>query len=112
MKRIVMTSIGACAALVIGAGILSAQTVDEAVQIVGATGDDAAKVKLYCELNKLVQAAGDKEDEATEKQIEAAVEKLGGEFAAAWEVGEKLDDKSADAKKYYDALDALGEKCQ
>ena len=111
MKRILMTGIGACAVLAIGAGALTAQTIDEATQIVEATGNDAEKLKLYCELHKLVESAGEKEDAATEKQIEDAVEKLGGEFAAAWEVGEKADEKTADGKKFYDAIAALSEKC-
>jgi hypothetical protein len=111
MKRILTIGIGACAALVVGIANAPAQTIDEAVKIIESVGGDAEKLKQFCELNKLVESAGEKEDAATEKQIEDAVEKLGGDFAAAWEAGEKADEKSADAKKFQDAVAALAEKC-
>jgi hypothetical protein len=111
MKRILMVGIGACAALVIGVTNVPAQTMDEAVKIIESVGADAEQLKKFCELNKLVESAGEKEDPATEKQIEDAVESLGGNFAAAWEAGEKADEKSADGKKFFDAVAALSEKC-
>jgi hypothetical protein len=111
MKRIVMVGIAACAALVLGVTNVPAQSIDDAVKIIESVGADAAKLKQFCELNKLVESAGEKEDPATEKKIEDAVEALGGEFAAAWEVGEKTDEKSPEGKRFYDAVAALAEKC-
>jgi hypothetical protein len=111
MKRIVMIGVGACAALLVGTQLAPAQSMDEAVKIIESVGTDAEKLKMFCELNKLVDSAGEKEDPATEKQIEDAVEKLGPDFAAAWEVGEKADEKGAEGKKFYDAVAALSEKC-
>src|SRR5262245_9764930 len=111
MKRILVIGAGACAALLIGTHIAPAQSMDDAVKIIESVGADAEKLKMFCELNKLVDTAGEKEDAGTEKQIEDAVEKLGPDFAAAWEVGEKADEKSADGKKFYDAVSALSEKC-
>jgi hypothetical protein len=111
MKRIVVMSVGACAVLLVGTQLAPAQSMDQAVKIIESVGADAEKVKQFCELNKLVDSAGEKEDAATEKQIEDAVEKLGPDFAAAWEVGEKADEKSPEGKKFYDAVSALSEKC-
>ena len=111
MKRILVIGVGACAALAVGTANLPAQTLDEAAKIIEDVGTDEAKLKQFCELNKLVESAGEKEDPANEKAIEDAVEKLGGDFAAAWEVGEKADEKSPAGKKFYDAVSALAEKC-
>jgi hypothetical protein len=114
MKRILAIGVGAGAALLLGIGGAPAQgtpTIDEAVKIIQSVGNDAEKLKQFCELNKLLDSVGEKEDPATEKQIEDAVEKLGDDFAAAWEVGEKTDEKSADGKMFYDAVGALTEKC-
>ena len=111
MKRIVLIGIGACAALVVGVTNVPAQSVDDAVKIFEKMGADAEKLKQFCALNKLLEDVGEKEDPTTEKQIEEAVEKLGGEFTAAWEAGEKVDETSADGKRFYDAVSALAEKC-
>jgi hypothetical protein len=112
MKRVLMIGVGACAALAIGVTSVPAQSIDDAVKIIEGVGADAGKLKQFCDLNKLVEAAGEKEDPATEKQIEDAVEALGGEFAAAWEVGEKADEKTPEGKKFYDAVEALAGKCK
>jgi L-alanine-DL-glutamate epimerase-like enolase superfamily enzyme len=111
MKRIVLIGIGACAAVVVGVTGVPAQSVDDAVKTFESMGADAEKLKQFCALNKLLENVGEKDDPATEKQIEEAVEKLGGEFAAAWEASEKVDEKSADGKRFYDALSALADKC-
>jgi hypothetical protein len=112
MKRFLMIGVGVGAALLVGTQAVPAQTIDESVQIIESVGADASKLKQFCELNKLVESTAGKEDAATEKQIEDAVEALGGEFAAAWEAGEKADEKSPDGKKFYDAVGALADKCQ
>src|SRR5215510_1132216 len=98
MKRVLIIGVGACTALLVGTQLAPAQTMDEAVKIIESVGADAEKLKQFCELNKLVESAGEKEDPETEKQIEDAVEKLGPDFAAAWEVGEKADEKSEGGK--------------
>lgn len=111
MKRMLMVGIGACA-LVVGATNLPAQTLDEAVKTIESIGSDAGKLKRFCELNKLVESAGEKEDADIEKKIEEAVEALGSQFAAAWEIGEMADENTAEGKKFYDAVSALADKCK
>lgn len=106
--------LGACAALVLGAGVVTAASpqVDLAIKAVEAVGSDPGKLKLFCELNKLLQAAGEKEDSAAQKQIENLVAQIGPDFSAAWDIGDELDENSEDGQEFYEAVDTLAEKCQ
>jgi hypothetical protein len=114
MKRIVMASLGACAAAALGAGAAPAATpqVDLAIKAVQAVGNDPARLKLFCEFHKLLQSVGDKEDDAAQKQIEDLVTKIGPDFSAAWDIADELDENSEDGQEFYDAVDTLAEKCQ
>jgi hypothetical protein len=109
MKRILF----ACAAMALGAGVVPAASpaVETAIKTIGAVGADPAKLKVFCELNKIVEAGGDDVDPQLEKQIEDLVGKLGPEFTAAWEVGDELDDSTEDGKAFNAAVDALSAKC-
>lgn len=113
MKRVLMMGVGACAALVIGASSVPAQdaSVAGAIKAIEAVGADPGKLKLFCELNNLVESAGEKEDPALDAKIDDALGKLGEDFSSAWEVGEGLDESTEDGKKFYGAVDALAEKC-
>ena len=106
--------LGACAALVLGAGVVTAASpqVDLAIKAVEAVGNDPGKLKLFCQLNKLLQAAGEKEDAAVQKQIEELVAQMGPDFSAAWDIGDELDENSEDGQEFYEAVDTLAEKCQ
>jgi hypothetical protein len=106
--------LGACAALFLGAGVVTAASpqVDLAIKAVEAVGNNPGKLKLFCELNKLLQAAGEKEDAAAQKQIEDLVAQIGPEFSAAWDIGDELDENSEDGQEFYEAVDTLAEKCQ
>jgi hypothetical protein len=114
MKRIVMASLAGCAVAVLGAGVAPAASpqVDLAIKAVQAVGNDPARLKAFCEFHKLLQAIGDKDDDASQKQIEDLVAKIGPEFSAAWDVAEELDENSEDGQEFYDAVDTLAEKCQ
>ena len=109
MKRILIVS----AAIAIGAGTLPAASpaVDLAIKTIEAVGADAAKLKIFCSLNKLLQESGEKEDPAIQKQVDDLVAQLGSEFSAAWDVGDELDENSPDGQEFYTAVDALAEKC-
>jgi hypothetical protein len=106
--------LGTCVMIVLGAGPAPAASpqVDAAIKAIEAVGNDPARLKLFCELNKLLQDAGDKEDPATHKQIEDLVTKIGSDFGAAWDVGDELDENSPDGQEFYAAVDTLAEKCQ
>src|SRR5262245_46392162 len=114
MKRVVIASLGAWAVAVAGTGVAPAASpqVDTAIKAVQAVGNDPARLKLFCEFHKLLQAVGDKEDEAAQKQIEDLVAKIGPDFSAAWDVAEEIDENSEDGQEFYDAVDTLAEKCQ
>ena len=121
MKRIVMPCLRAClwsclwaAAVVLGAGVAPAASpqVDAAIKAVEAVAADPAKLKLFCDLNKLLLSAGDSEDPETQKQIEAIVAQMGPDFSAAWDVGEELDENTPEGREFYGAVDALADKCQ
>ena len=102
------------AALSVAAGVTLAASpqVETAIKSIEAVGNDAGKLKLFCDLNKLLQEAGDKEDAATQKQIEDLITKIGSDFGAAWDVGDELDENSPDGQAFYAAVDTLAEKCQ
>jgi hypothetical protein len=117
MKRIPVACIAAGAAAVmalVGAATASAASpaVDRAIKSIRSVSSDPAKLKLFCELNKVIQAAADKEDAAVQKQIEGIVTQMGPDFGAAWDVGDELDETSPDGQAFYDAVDALAEKCK
>jgi hypothetical protein len=106
--------LGAFALAVLGAGVAPAASpqVDTAIKAIQTVGNDPEKLKLFCQLNKLLQEAGDKEDPDAQKQIEDLVTKIGSDFGAAWDVGDELDESSPDGQEFYAAVDTLADKCQ
>jgi hypothetical protein len=109
-----VTSLIAGAALILCAGVAQAASpqVETAIKAIEAVANDTGKLKLFCDLNKLLQEAGDKEDTATQKQIEDLITRIGADFGAAWDVGDELDENSPDGQAFYAAVDTLAEKCQ
>lgn len=109
MKRILF----ACVAVAISAGAVPAASpaVELAIKTIEAVANDPTRLKLFCELNRLLQEHGDNEDPVIQKRVEDLVAKLGSEFATAWEVGDELDENSEDGQEFYAAVDALAEKC-
>jgi hypothetical protein len=116
MKRTLTASAIAIAVCVLGVSAVPAASpqVDKAIKTIQSIGSDAAKMKLFCALDdadEAVEAAGGKEDPAAEKQADDILSQLGADFAAAWDVGAELDEKSPDAAEFAAAVDALSEKC-
>jgi hypothetical protein len=117
-KRSVVTCLAALAGMaVIGVGVgsrsllaASAQ-VDQAIKSIQTVANDAGKLKLFCELNELLQEAGDKEDAEATKKVEDLITQIGTEFSAAWDVGDELDENSPDGQEFYAAVDNLADKC-
>lgn len=87
--------------------------IDDAVKTFEQVASDAAKLKTYCAMSKLMAETGEdeKKAQAAEPQIDGYLKELGPDFEAAWSAGEELDEKSPDAKTLNDALDKLDEKC-
>ncbi len=86
-------------------------SVDSAVKVFAATAKDPAKVKTFCEMSEAMDAAGDKEDAATDAKIDGYLKQLGPDFETAWNAGENVDDNSADGKTLNAAIDNLANKC-
>ena len=110
MKRILI----ACVAVAVGTSTVPAASpaVDLAIKTIESVGADAGKLKIFCNLNKLLQESGDKDDAAIQKQIDDLVTQLGPDFSAAWDIGDELDENSPDGQEFYSAVDMLAEKCK
>lgn len=88
--------------------------VADAVKTFEQVAADPAKVKAYCDMNKIMNDAGDDEQkaQAAEPQIDALMKVLGPEVEAALSTGDGLDEKSPDFQTYDEAISKLDEKCQ
>jgi hypothetical protein len=87
--------------------------VEAAIKAFAGVESDPAKLKIYCDLSKVMDAAGEDETKAAAAQsdIDGYLKKLGPEFESAWDAGEGLEENSPDGKTYDDALNKLDEKC-
>jgi hypothetical protein len=107
-------TLGCCILSLLAAPALAADTkVDAAVTAFEQVGADAAKLKAYCAMSKLMNETGDDENkaQAAEPQVDAYMKELGPELEAALNAGEPLDEKSPDYQKYDEAISKLEEKC-
>ena len=111
MRKITVSTF-TCACLMSTAALAVDAKVQSAITVISATASDPAKLKTYCEMSDALDAAGDKEDSATEEKVDAYLTKLGSEFEAAWNVVDDLDEGSADGKAADDAIDQLDAKCE
>ncbi len=94
----------------------ASESVEAAKKAFDAVAADAAKLKTYCEMSKLMSSSNDDEDEskadALDKQMQGYMKQLGSDFETAFEAGADLDPDSADGKAYDAALDGLDDKCK
>jgi hypothetical protein len=109
MKRILVT----CIAVSLGAGpgFAASAKIEAAVKTFQAVSADAGKLKTFCEMTKVMDAMGDKQDSAAEAKIQGYIKQLGSDFETAWTVSNDVDENSADGKAINAALDALTGKC-
>jgi hypothetical protein len=85
--------------------------IDAAAKVFQSMAGDPARVKTFCEMTKIMDSAGDKEDAATDAKIQGYITQLGADFETAWNAGSDVDENSADGKVYNAALDSLTSKC-
>jgi hypothetical protein len=85
--------------------------VESAIKVYRAVAANPQKLRTYCEMSKVMEQMGDKEDAAAEARIDRLMEQLGPDFQTAWEAGDGVDENSPDGKALYAAIDALEEKC-
>ncbi len=85
--------------------------VEAAIRVYKAVGANPAKLKTFCEMAKLMEQMGEREDAAKEAQIDRLAGQLGPEFLTAWEASDEVDENSPDGRALYAAIDELEEKC-
>ncbi len=111
--RKILTALALCG-LFVPPALAASAAVESAIKTFNAVAADAAKLKTYCEMSKLM-SEGDDEDESKaeelDKQMQGYMKELGEDFEAAFEAGADLDPDSADGKAYDAALDELDAKC-
>jgi hypothetical protein len=109
MKRVIFAAVAAC--LAAGPVIAASPKVDAAVKTFKALSADSAKLKIFCDMSKAMDEAGDKPNPAADAKINGFMKQLGTDFETAWAVAEGLNDDSPDGKAYNSALDELAGKC-
>jgi hypothetical protein len=86
--------------------------VDAAVRVFRTVATNPAKLAIFCQLNRVLEEAGDQFDAATEETVQSLVSRIGPDFEAAWDLGAELEDDSANAATYDATVEALSSKCQ
>ncbi len=112
MKKI-LAALALCG-LIVPPALAANASVESAVKTFEAVGADAAKLKTYCEMSKLMSTGDDADEskaEALDKQMQGYMKQLGDDFESAFEAGADLDPDSDDGKAYDAALDGLDAKC-
>ena len=109
MKRVVFAAVAAC--LAAAPAFAASPKIDAAVKTFKTVSADPAKLKIFCEMSKAMDAAGEKADAASEAKIDSLMKQLGADFETAWGAVEGLNENSPDGKAYNTALDDLSGKC-
>ena len=107
----------AVSGLLVCPAFAASEAVQTSIKTFEATGNDAAKLKTYCAMSKLMSESENESEqdasksEALDKQMQDYMKELGADFEKAFEAGADLDPESEDGKAYDGALDALDKKC-
>ena len=102
MKRVVFAAVAVC--LAAAPDLAASPKIDAAVKTLKAVSADPAKLKIFCDMSKVMDAAGEKADAAADAKIAGYMKQLGPDFETAWNAAEGL-------KAYNGALDDLAGKC-
>jgi hypothetical protein len=109
MKRVIAA--GVFVALAASPALAASAKIDAAVKTFRAVSADPAKLKIFCEMKKVMDAAGDRDDPGDDAKIEGFMKQLGSDFQTAWNAGDDVDENSPDGKALNAAIDALAAKC-
>lgn len=106
------------AALLLTVGVVplhAATATETAVSVFEAVGKDSERLKTFCIMNRVMNAAADEQDnaklDAADKEIETYLTTLGPDFKTAWTLGAESDPESPEGKALNTAIEALEEKC-
>jgi hypothetical protein len=97
--------------LVAAPALAASPKIESAIRVYKAVGSNPQKLRTFCEMSKVIERMGDKEDAALEAQIDRLMGQLGPDFQTAWEAGDGVDENSPDGRALYAAIDELEEKC-
>ncbi|MGE0850441.1 MAG: hypothetical protein AB7O44_12575 [Hyphomicrobiaceae bacterium] len=109
MKRVTFAGLAVC--LLAVPGLAASPKIDAAVKVFQAVGGNPAKLKIFCDMTKAMDAAGEKSSPEADAKIDGMMKQLGADFETAWNAIEGVDDNSPDGKAYNAALDDLAGKC-
>ncbi len=109
MKRVVFAAVAVC--LAAGPAFAASPKVESAIKAFKAVSADPAKLKTFCDMSKVMDAMGEKQDAAAEAKIQGFMKQLGADFETAWNSGNDLNENSADGKAFNAGLDDLAGKC-
>ena len=109
MQRALVTCLAIC--LCTSCAPAADATTESALREFKAVGADPARLKIFCEMSKALDAVDEREDAAAEAAIEGCLKALRPEFQKAWDVGEDIDETSPDGKALTDAIDELAGEC-
>jgi hypothetical protein len=102
---------GLALCLIIASALAASPEIEAAIKVYKAVGADPAKLKTFCEISNIMEEMEDKQDAATQAQINRLARQLGPDFRMALEASKGVDENSADGKVLYAAIDELEEKC-
>ncbi len=102
---VVAICLGTCSVLA------ASPKIEAAVRTFKAVAADPAKLKLFCAMNDVLDAAAEKKDKAAAAKIPQMMKQIGPDFEDAWKAGEDVEDDSPDGKAFLAALDDLADKC-
>jgi hypothetical protein len=109
MKRVVFAAVAVC--LAAAPAFAASPKVDAAVKTFKAATADPAKVKIFCDMDKAMQAAGEKPTPDAQAKIDGLIKQLGADFQSALDAGDDLKENTPDFNTYNTALDELTGKC-
>jgi hypothetical protein len=109
MKRILVTCfvVSVCA----GPCFAASPTIEAMIKTFQAVSTNAAKLKIFCEMKKVMDARGDRLDPAADAKIQGYMKQLGTDFQTAWVGSDDVDSGAPDGKALNAALDNLTGKC-
>ena len=85
--------------------------IESALKEFRAVGSDSARLKIFCEMSKALDAVDEREDAAAAAVIESSLKALGPEFQKAWDFGEDIDENSPGGRAMTAAIDELAGEC-
>lgn len=113
MKKTV-AAIAVCG-LFVSPALAADANVEAAIKTFESVANDPGKLKIYCEMNKAMDAAEEDMDDnkatALDKKMNEYIKQLGADVEGAFEAGADLDPDAEDGKAYDAALDKLDSKC-